>query len=216
MSSSFLCWQICWFRVLLRAWWWDIVILLLFVLVGFLNIVWFGWKSMCDLVVLIVLGNFWIVELFLNLWVYASGQCYSCGRKHADDWRFAACGTHSIFSICAQWNELGKRWCFLSAFCLNLHDNGPNTFLCWFFRIIGWQWLIPTQDPWRRESEILNFTTGNKNLGFMQVRKEALRVASLEVGVGDLPIGGPKVRMMLDLYFNFPAKTRKYSLNNLY
>ena len=62
----------------------------------------------------------------------------------------------------------------------------------------------------------MNFRTGNKNLGFMQVRKEALRVASLEVGVGDLPIGGPEVRMMLDLYFNFPAKTRKYSLNNLY
>ena len=28
------------------------------------------------------------------------------------------------------------------------------------------------QDLWRRESEILNFITDNKNLGFMQVKKE--------------------------------------------
>ena len=75
---------------------------------------------------------------------------------------------------------------------------------------------MPTKDPWRRGSKILNFKTGNKNLNFMQVRKETLRVAPLAVGLRDLPIGGPKVRMMLDLYFNFPVKTRKYSLENLY
>ena len=46
----------------------------------------------------------------------------------------------------------------------------------------------------------------------MQVRKETLRVAPLGVGLGDLPADRPEVRMMLDLYFNFPAKTRKYSL----
>ena len=48
----FLCWQICWFYVLLRAWCWDIVILLLFVLIGILNIVWLGWKFLCDHVML--------------------------------------------------------------------------------------------------------------------------------------------------------------------
>ena len=30
--------------------------------------------------------------------------------------------------------------------------------------------------------EILNFRTGNKNVGFMQVKMETLRVAPLEVG----------------------------------
>jgi len=68
---------------------------------------------------------------------------------------------------------------------------------------------MPTQDLWRRGSEILNFRTGSKNLGFMQVRKETLRVAPLEVGLGDLRIGGLGVPMMLDLYFNFPARKRK-------
>ena len=210
----FICWQICWFHVLLRAWWWDIVILLLFV--GILNIVWLGWKSLCDHVVLFVLGHFWIVELFLNLWICALGQSWSYGGKHADDWRLTACGTHLIFSICAQWNELGKRGCFLSVLCLNLHDNESNTFLCWFFRTVEWQWLMPTQDPWRRESEIWNFKLNNKNLDFMQVKKETLRVSPIGAGLGDLPAGGLKVQMMLDLYFNFPTKTRKYSLDYLY
>ena len=75
---------------------------------------------------------------------------------------------------------------------------------------------MPTQDPRRRESEIWNFKTRNKNLGFMQVKKETLRVVPLGVGLGDLPIDGPRVRMMPDLYFNFPAKIRKYSLDSLY
>ena len=75
---------------------------------------------------------------------------------------------------------------------------------------------MPTQDSWRRGSEILNFRTGNKNLSFIQVGKETLRVAFLGVGLKDLPAGGPGVRMMLNQYFNFPAKTRKYSLDNLH
>ena len=52
---------------------------------------------------------------------------------------------------------------------------------------------MPTQDPWWRESEILNFRTGNNNLGFMQVKKETLKVAPPEVGLGDLPTGGAEV-----------------------
>ena len=68
---------------------------------------------------------------------------------------------------------------------------------------------MPTQDPWRRESKILNFRTDNKNLGFMQVRKETLRVAPIGVGPRDLPAGRPEVRMLLDLYLNFPTRTRK-------
>ena len=55
------------------------------------------------------------------------------------------------------------------------------------------QWPMPTQDPWRRESKTLNFRTGNKSLGFIQVRKETLRVAPLGVGLGDFPAGGPEV-----------------------
>ena len=137
---------------------------------------------------------YWVI---LNLWISTSGRCWSCGRKHVDDWRFIACGTHSIFSIHAQWNELGIRRCFLNALCLNLNDNGSNTCLCWFFRIVKWQWLMPTQDPWRKWSKILNFKTGNKNLGFMQVRKETLKVALLGVGLGDLPIGKRESKLCL-------------------
>jgi len=75
---------------------------------------------------------------------------------------------------------------------------------------------MPTQDPWKKGSKTLNFKTGIKNLNSMQVRKQTLRVAPLGVGLGDLPTCGPRVWMMIDLYFNFPAKTRKYSLDNLY
>ena len=97
-------------------------------------------------------------------------------------------------------------------FLLDLHDNGSNTCLCWFFRTTEWQWLMLTLDHWRRELEILNFRTDNKNLGFMQVRKETLWVAPLGVGLGDLPVGRPEVWMMLDLYSNFPTKTTKVFL----
>mgnify|MGYP006972287821 CR=1 FL=1 len=152
----------------------------------------------------------------MNWCICVSSWDWSCGGKHADDWRFAIGSTHSIFSICAQWSELGKRWGFINALCLNLHDNGSNTCLCWFFWISEWQWLMPTQDPWRRGSEILNFRTGNKNLSFMQVGKETLRVAPLRVGLRDLPASGPWVRTIFNQYFNFPAKTRKYSLENLH
>ena len=53
-------------------------------------------------------------ELFMNWWICVSGRDWSCGGKHADDWRFATISAHSIFSICVQWSELGIRWCFPS------------------------------------------------------------------------------------------------------
>ena len=56
--------------------------------------------------------------LFLNLWPYALDGCWSYGEKHADDWRLAASGTHTIFPICAQQSEFGKRWHSLVDFCL--------------------------------------------------------------------------------------------------
>ena len=70
--------------------------------------------------------------------------------------------------------------------------------------------LRPTQDLWKKESGTLNFRIGNKNLGFMQVKseKETQRVVLLGVGLEDLPIGGLKVRMMLDLCFNFQARDK--------
>ena len=75
---------------------------------------------------------------------------------------------------------------------------------------------MPTEDPWSKGSEILTLKTGNNNLDSMQVKKETLRVVPLGVGSGDLPVDGPRVRMMPDLYFNFTAKIRKYSLDSLY
>ena len=62
----------------------------------------------------------------------------------------------------------------------------------------------------------MNFRTGSKNLGFMHVRKETLRVAPLEVDLRDLHVGGLEVPIMLDLHLNFLVGTRKYSLDNLY
>ena len=53
----------------------EVLQLLLFVLVGILNIVCLGWKFLCDHVVILALGHFKIVELFLNLWICASGRC---------------------------------------------------------------------------------------------------------------------------------------------
>ena len=56
----------------------------------------------------------------------------------------------------------------------------------------------------------MNFRIGNKNLNFIQVKssKGTQRIVLLEVGLEDLPIGGLKVRIMLDLYFDFPAKDK--------
>ena len=46
-------------------------------------------------------------------------------------------------------------------------------------------------------------------LDSMQVKREILKVAPLEVGQGGLHIGGPEVLMMFDLYFfNFTCKTK--------
>ena len=61
---------------------------------------------------------------------------------------------------------------------------------------------MPTQDLWRKGLEILSLRIGNRNLNFMQVKKETLRAAPLEVGLGDLRASGPGVPMMLDLCFN--------------
>ena len=105
-SVLFLCfWKICWFYVLLRAWWWDIVTLLLFFLVGILNFVWFGWKSLCDHVVLFVLRNFWIVELF---GIMKFGQC----------WRFT-----KLCIVCILW------YCWMNL-NLNVVDIGNMKFWC--------------------------------------------------------------------------------------
>jgi len=62
---------------------------------------------------------------------------------------------------------------------------------------------MPTQGPWRKGSETLNFRTDSRNLDFIKVRKEILMVAPPEVGQGDLRAGGPGVPMMLDLCFFF-------------
>ena len=68
---------------------------------------------------------------------------------------------------------------------------------------------MPTHEPWRKGTKIFNSRTGSKNLGFMQVRKETLRVAPLEVGQGDLRPGGPGVPMMLDSFFFFSLQEQE-------
>ena len=60
---------------------------------------------------------------------------------------------------------------------------------------------MPPEDTWRKGLEILSLRTGSKNLGFMQVKKETLKAAPLEVGRGDPHAGGLGVPMMLDIYF---------------
>ena len=48
-----------------------------------------------------------------------------------------------------------------------------------------------------------------KNLNYMQVKRETLRVAPLGVRLGDLLASRPEVRIMLDFYFNFFTKTKE-------
>ena len=72
--------------------WWDIVILLLYVFVGILNIVWFGWKSLCDHVVLFVLGIFELLSyLVWNL------------DNVEDSWSFALYVTYGIVGWILTW-----------------------------------------------------------------------------------------------------------------
>ena len=50
----------------------------------------------------------------------------------------------------------------------------------------------------------------------MQVKREILKAASLEVGQGGLHVGRPEVPMMFDFYFYFFLQNkRKCSLDNL-
>ena len=53
--------------------------------------------------------------------------------------------------------------------------------------------LIPTDDLWRKGSEILSLRIGNKNLDSMQVKKETLKAAPQGVGQGDLHVGKHEV-----------------------
>jgi len=69
---------------------------------------------------------------------------------------------------------------------LEIYGNELNTCLWQLCIAIEWQLLRPTQDLWKRESETLNFRIGNKNLGFMQVKKETQRVVPLGVGLENL------------------------------
>ena len=53
-------------------------------------------------------------------------------------------------------------------------------------------------------------------LDSMQVKRDILKVTSLEVGRGGLHKNKPGVPMMFDLYFNFSCKNgKKCSLDNL-
>jgi len=47
----------------------------------------------------------------------------------------------------------------------------------------------------------LNLRTGSKNLDSIEVKKETLKAAPLEVGRGDLYAGGLEVPMMPDFCF---------------
>ena len=78
-----------------------------------------------------------------------------------------------------------------------------------FFKWVGWRWLIPLEDLWRKGSGTLNLRTVSMILDSMQVKREIPKVAPLEVGRGDLHAGRPEVPMMFDLYFKFFLQNKK-------
>ena len=80
-------------------------------------------------------------------------------------------------------------------------SNGSNTFLHWFFRWVESHWLMPPEYLWRKGLEILNLRTNSKDLDFVQVKKETLKAAPLEVGRGVLRASGLGVPMVLDFCF---------------
>ena len=57
------------------------------------------------------------------------------------------------------------------------------------------------EDPWKKGSRILSLRTGSRILDSMQVKKETLKAAPLEVGQGGLHIGRLGVPMMFGLCF---------------
>ena len=60
---------------------------------------------------------------------------------------------------------------------------------------------MPPEYLWRKGSEILNLRTNSKDLDFVQVKKETLKAAPLEVGQGALRASGLGVPMVLDFCF---------------
>ena len=60
---------------------------------------------------------------------------------------------------------------------------------------------MPPEYLWRKGSEILNLRTNSKDLDFVQVKKETLKAAPLEVGRGALRASGLGVPMVLDFCF---------------
>ena len=61
--------------------------------------------------------------------------------------------------------------------------------------------MILPEGLWRKGSKTLNLRTVSMILDFMQVKKEILKAAPLEVGRGGLLVGGLRVPMMFGLYF---------------
>ena len=64
------------------------------------------------------------------------------------------------------------------------------------------------EELWRKGSGILNLKTMSMILDFMQVKREILKTAPLEMDRGGLLIGRPEVLMMFELYFYFSCKTK--------
>ena len=131
-----------------------------------------------------------------------------------------ACNYWLVLSLPNMWSMRRARYAIMLSGCLLLGlflDNGFNTWLCWLFRWVEWQRLIPLEELWRKGSETLNLRTVSMILDSMQVKREILKVAPLEVGQGGLHIGGPKVLMMFDLYFLiFPAKQKEVFLRQYF
>ena len=151
-----------------------------------------------------LLSLFLLIELFLNLWISASGRCWSCGRNHVDDWMFAVGGTRSVFSICAQRNEINKRWCFLNTYA-------------WIFVIMDLTVVsvdFSKQSNAMADANTISLEERIRNLELQNRQQESCFYGSQEgdtkgVGLGDLPTGRPEVQMMLNLYFNFSFKDKK-------
>ena len=124
-----------------------------------------------------------------------------------------ACNCWLALSLPNTWSMRWARYAMMLSECLLLGlfiDNGPNTWFCWLFRWVEWKELIPPEELWRKGSEILNLRTVSMILNSMQVNREILKVAPLELGWGGLSAGGFRVLMMFDLYFLiFPTKQKE-------
>ena len=130
------------------------------------------------------------------------------------------CNYWLVLNLPNMWSMRRARYAMMLSECLFLGlfiDNGHSTWLCWLFRWVEWQQLIPLKELWKKGSETLNLRTISMILWFYASQEGNTEGGSFRGGLRRS--SRRRTRSPNDVWFVFsthPNKTRSVSQTNFY